>query len=135
MKCLRIVGAIAALLLLPLASVHGQTPVTALSPPRIATASFTERSGLEDLTMSPDGNNIALKATTKDGKVHMAVLDAATRTSQHNLVVPARNTLEWFSWAGNRRVLLSLSQLGKIFDTEVRYTRLFAYDLDTRTFN
>ena len=139
MKCWRLVGAIAALLLVPLASVQGQTPAAALSPPprppRIATAAFTERSGFEDLKMSPDGNNIALKATTKDGKVHMAVLDAATRTSLHNLVVPARNTLEWFSWAGNRRVLLSLSQLGKIFDTEVRYTRLFAYDLDTRTFN
>jgi dipeptidyl aminopeptidase/acylaminoacyl peptidase len=103
-------------------------------PSLIPTSDFTQQSGLEKMSLSPDGNHIALKATPKDGKVHLAVLDASTRALQHNLMIPEKNTIEWFRWAGNHRVLLSLSQLGKIYDTEVRFTRLFVYDLDAKTF-
>lgn len=86
------------------------------------------------MSLSPDGNSIALKATTKDGKVHLAVLDAATRAPRHNLVMPVKNTMEWYRWAGNHRILVSLSQLGTLFDVEIRFTRLFVYDLDTQAF-
>ena len=116
----------------PATAVATAQPV--VRPARIANSAFTERSGLQDLSLSPDGNHIAIKATTKDGKVHLAVLDTATRTGQHNLLMPDKNTFEWFRWAGNHRILVSLSQLGKIFDVEVRFTRLFVYDLDNRSF-
>ena len=102
-------------------------------PPRIATSAFTERSGLEDLSLSPDGQQIALKLITNDGKVRLSVLDAATRTPQHNLVIPAKNTFEWYSWAGNHRIIVSLSQLGQLLGDEVRFTRLFVYDLNNRS--
>lgn len=114
----------------PVPAIAAPTP----RPPLIPTSSFTERNGLEDMSLSPDGNRIALKATTADGKVHLAVLDAATRAGKSNLVMPPKNTLEWFQWAGNHRLLVSLSALGTLFDAEVKFTRLFVYDLDTDTF-
>ena len=116
----------------PAASVVPATPPA--RPPRIASSDFTQRDGLDDMSLSPDGNHIALKATTKDGKVYLAVLDAATRASQHSLLIPDKNTLDWYRWAGNRRILVSLSQLGTMFEVEVRYTRLFVFDLDSATF-
>ena len=128
------VAAFAAPVAAPAAAPAAVNSPAAARPARIATSAFTERSGLADLALSPDGNHIALKATTKDGKVHLAVLDAASRAAQHNLVMPDKNTFEWFRWAGNHRILVSLSQLGKIFDVEVRFTRLFVYDLDNRSF-
>lgn len=116
------------------ASAPQAAPTKVARPPLIPTSAFTQQSGLEDMSLSPDGNRIALRATNKDGKVRLAVLDADTRAVLHSLVIPDKNTLEWFDWAGNHRVLVSLSQLGTVFDVEVRFTRLFVYDLDTRTF-
>ena len=116
------------------ASAPSAAAVKVARPPNIPTTAFTQQSGLEDMALSPDGNRIALKATTKDGKVRLAVLDAETRAVQHSLMIPDKNTLEWFEWAGNHRVLVSLSQLGNVYDVEVRFTRMFVYDLNTRTF-
>ena len=143
-----IFGVSVALALAPLASANAAPTVSAAPSPttvavqakpvarpeRTATSAFTEQSGLEDMALSPDGNRIALRATTKDGKVHLAVLDAATRAGQHNLVMPPKNTFEWYQWAGNHRILVSLSQLGSVFDVQVRFSRLFVYDLDASTF-
>jgi hypothetical protein len=103
-------------------------------PPLIPTTAFTEESGLANLTLSPDGKNIALKATDKDGKVHLAIMDAQSSAVQHHLLLPDKNSLEWFQWAGNRRVLVSLSQPTILLIFEIRFTRLFVYDLDTRKF-
>ena len=143
----RIMAVVAASALVPMASSAAPAPAPAQAPapatapaqpiarpPRIATSAFTERSGLEDLSLSPDGQHIALKAVTRDGMVHLGVLDTATRVGQHNLLIPEKNTFEWFRWAGNHRILVSISQLGAFFDTEVRFTRLYVYDLDKRAF-
>lgn len=110
-------------------------PALVQRPPLLPVTDFTERTGLSELILSPDGGKIALKAVGKDGKVSLAVLDAANRKALHNLTMPEKNELEWFRWAGPDRVLVSLSQLGKVLDVEVRFTRLFVYDLTARTFS
>lgn len=87
------------------------------------------------MSLSPDGNKIALRAVPSGELVHLAVLDAATRTTEHNLAIPDQNELEWFRWAGNRRLIVSLSRLGDWDGEDVRYSRLFVYDLDTKAFS
>ena len=109
-------------------------PAAKPKPPRIPASAFAERSGLSEMALSPDGGKIALKAVPKSGKVHLAVLDSQTRAGLHNLEMPAKNQLEWFRWAGNDRLIVSLSQLGSLWGEEIRFTRLFVYDLTTRSF-
>lgn len=111
----------------------GAAPAKPVRPPLVPTSAFTVRSGLSDMELSPDGNKIALRVTPKDGRVHLAVLDAATRKAEHDLAMPPKNQMEWFRWAGNNRLIVSLSQLTQILGEEYRLTRLFVYDLDTKT--
>ena len=131
----------ATLLLAPLSALAGQAaapsaaPAAPLARPTLIEASaFTERSGLSELTLSPDGSKIALRTVPKDGKVTIGVLDAVTRKGEHNLAVPEKNELDWFRWAGNRRLLVALSAQSTFYGEEVRITRLFVYDLDKRSF-
>ncbi len=128
---------LAALLFTPLNALSGQSSPNAAAqvrPPLVPTAAFTARSGLSGMKLSPDGNRIALKAVASDGKTRLAVLDANTKQGLHNLEMPAKNELEWFRWAGNNRIIASLSQLGSIYGEDVTFTRLFVYDLTTRSF-
>ena len=111
----------------------GAAPAKPARPPLVPASTFTVRSGLSDMELSPDGNKIALRVTPKDGRVHLAVLDAATRKAEHDLAMPPKNQMEWFRWAGNNRLIVSLSQLTQILGEEYRLTRLFVYDLDTKT--
>lgn len=137
------IGLMAALLLAPIVALSGQAapaaapvaaPAPVTRPPLVPTASFTERSGLSAMRISPDGSKIALRAVMASGKVNLAVLDAGTRQGLHNLEMPSKNELEWFRWAGPERIIVSLSQMTMFFGEEVRFTRLFVYDLGTRTF-
>lgn len=109
-------------------------PAAKPRPPRIPASAFAERSGLSDMALSPDGSKIALRAIASDGKTRLAVLDAETRAGLHNLEMPAKQELEWFRWAGNNRLIVSLSQVGTVFGDPYTFTRLFVYDLTTRTF-
>ncbi len=129
---------LAALLLTPLAALSGQPappPAAQARPPLLPAAAFTARAGLSGMKLSPDGNQIAVKAVTADGQSRLAVLDASTKQGLHNLEIPATTELEWFRWAGNTRIVVSLSQLATVQGEEVTVTRLYAYDLGTRAFS
>ena len=129
---------LAVLLLTPPTALSGQSSPNAAAqvrPPLVPTAAFTARSGLSGMKLSPDGNRIALKAVASDGKSRLAVLDANTKKVLRNLEIPAIKELEWIRWAGNNRILVSLSQVGKLFGEEVTFTRLFVFDLTTGGFS
>ncbi|MBN8502330.1 MAG: S9 family peptidase [Sphingomonadales bacterium] len=136
----RLVAAIA-LLMAPPSAVSARAPaagagpaVSPAPPPRIPTSSFTQRSGLSWLQLSPDGSKIALRAVQSGGEVSLAVIDAETRKNLHNLQMPKDNELEWFRWAGNNRIIVSMSQMVTLFGDETRFTRLFVYDLTSRSY-
>ncbi|WP_161597858.1 alpha/beta hydrolase family protein [Novosphingobium ginsenosidimutans] len=88
-------------------------------------------SGIGTMKLSPDGTLIALRSTTKDS-TSIAVLDAATKDVLHRLALPQRNNLEWFRWAGNGKLLFSLSTPTVYFGEEARLSRLFFYDLASK---
>ncbi|MFM5949391.1 MAG: alpha/beta hydrolase family protein [Novosphingobium sp.] len=131
-------GFLVVLLLAPIFALSGQTPAahgeTAGRPASVPTAAFTQRSGLSGVSLSPNGSKVALRAVDKEGKTYLSVLDAGTRAPLHNLEMPAKQEMEWFQWAGNNRILVSLSQVGLLFKEEYTYTRLFVFDLATGTF-
>ncbi|QEA14814.1 S9 family peptidase [Novosphingobium ginsenosidimutans] len=100
-------------------------------PPKIPTLSLAKDSGIGTMKLSPDGTLIALRSTTKDS-TSIAVLDAATKDVLHRLALPQRNNLEWFRWAGNGKLLFSLSTPTVYFGEEARLSRLFFYDLASK---
>jgi dipeptidyl aminopeptidase/acylaminoacyl peptidase len=129
-----LIGAAMLLLTPALAAAQPAAPSAQARPDNIPTADFTESSGLQDPEISPDGNRIAVRAV-REGKVYLAVLDATSRKLLLSLAASAKDELDWFDWAGNDRVLVSLSALDTLFGEEVRVTRLFVYDLTTGQFS
>lgn len=107
------------------------TPPAEAPPPKISTLALAKDSGIGTMKLSPDGKLIALRSTTKDS-TSIAVLDAATKDVLHRLALPQRNNLEWFRWAGNGKLLFSLSTPTVYFGEEARLSRLFFYDLATK---
>lgn len=116
--------------------VLGQSPPATSQPealpPKISTAALTRSSGIGAMKLSPDGKLIALHATTKTGD-SIAVLDAETKAVLHRLSLPKKNDLAWFRWAGNGKLLFSLSAQTVYFGEDARLSRLFFYDLATKT--
>lgn len=107
------------------------TPPAEAPPPKIPTLALAKDSGISTMKLSPDGKLIALRSTTKDS-TSIAVLDAATKDVLHRLALPQQNNLEWFRWAGNGKLLFSLSTPTVSFGEEARLSRLFFYDLATK---
>lgn len=64
----------------------------------------------------------------------VVLLEAATRKLLSQALIGGKDELQWFRWAGNNRLLLSVSSVGRFYETEMRFTRLLSYDLPSRTF-
>lgn len=126
-------GLILTLVAAPLQADAGSPAPPSESPPqKIPTLALAKDSGIGTMKLSPDGKLIALRTTTKDS-TSIAVLDAATQDVLHRLALPKRNNLEWFRWAGNGKLLFSLSTPTVYFGEDARLSRLFFYDLATKT--
>ncbi|MBO0749054.1 MAG: S9 family peptidase, partial [Porphyrobacter sp.] len=81
--------------------------------------------------LSPDGKLIALSVEA-NGRTNVVLLDADTKKALTSTAVgDDRYQLEWFRWAGNGRILFSISGTTTIEGDEYRYTRLFVSDLTT----
>ena len=105
-------------------------PATEERPPLIPTTAFASRSQFSGAMLSPDGNRIAMRVPS--GKLtHLSVLDAATQKPVVRSTLGEDVQLEWFRWAGNDRLLFSLSQVVEYRGGEERFTRLFMLDVTT----
>jgi dipeptidyl aminopeptidase/acylaminoacyl peptidase len=79
--------------------------------------------------LSPDGQNI-LFSTQTGGRTFVAtrtVSDGKLRS----VPLPDRLDLNWYRWAGNNRLLISVSQTVRWFDTEARRSYLLTVDTAT----
>lgn len=117
-------------LLAQTAAAQTPRPDPQVRPPRIAPLALAKTSGIEDMTLSPDGKWIALRSTDA-GKVSFAVINAETRQIGRRFSVPPKTSLRWFRWAGNNKVLLSLSTTVLWQGGDARLTRLYYFDLLT----
>ena len=100
-------------------------------PPRIPAAVFARDPEYWDPSLSPRGAQVMARASV-DGRervvIHSLVADEATL-----LPLPPDAQIEWFDWAGEGRVLVSLGWTRTIDGDEAYVTRLFVFDLATRT--
>ena len=92
-------------------------------PAEIPTALFAARSPVDHPMLSPDGNFIAARAQVNDGQT-IVVFDAENRQPIRRFDLGERVGLEWVRWAGNDKLLISLSRPGKFDGSEVLYTRM-----------
>ena len=100
------------------------------APPAIPTSNFARYSQFGQFVISPNGKSIAVKVWI-NGKWNIATLDAASKEFTSRVEVDDDRWLNWFRWAGNHRVIYSVSSLGQIYGVEVRYTQLFVNDITT----
>lgn len=117
----------------PLAA-QGEAPAAtpaapAEAPPApIPAAAFAAHSPFASTRLSPDGERIVTIATI-EGQQYVALIDADERNLIGRNAVGENNSIEWVRWAGNDRLLLSLSSTGRRDGEEVLFTRLAVINL------
>ena len=80
--------------------------------------------------LSPDGTHVAARVILNNREL-MAVFDLAAGTSK--LINPGEKLdLNWYRWAGNDRVLISVGSMVPWLGDEVLQTRLVAFDVSTQ---
>lgn len=106
------------------------TDPAAERPALIPASHFAGRSAFRSFAMSPDGTRLAV-LRDRAGKPEIVLLDAATRAVLK--VFPAQDdqSINWFEWAGNSKLLISVSFPGKYYGYQVRASRLLVRDLDS----
>ncbi len=101
-------------------------------PPLIPTAAFAGGSVLRQAALSPDGQQIAAIVDI-EGIAHIVLLDPVTLKPTGKFGVDDKNDIEWFQWAGNDKVLVSISSIGEFDREDVLYTRLIVANLRAGT--
>ncbi|MEP2736043.1 MAG: prolyl oligopeptidase family serine peptidase [Erythrobacter sp.] len=101
-------------------------------PPLISTEHFAARPIFSDAEISPNGSQIAFEQTV-DGKSQVRVIDAATRKQISTLKVAADTRINWLRWAGDDRLLISVSMNGLWFGSLVRFSRLMLHEPATNS--
>jgi dipeptidyl aminopeptidase/acylaminoacyl peptidase len=107
-------------------------PSAATAPgPLIPAAVFATPSRYRAPILSPRGQQV-LARTTVDGRERVLVQNLGSGAA-NLLPMPEKAEVQWYRWAGERRVLLSVAWPERVGAEEVLGTRLFVIDLATRT--
>ncbi|BDI61505.1 alpha/beta hydrolase family protein [Qipengyuania nanhaisediminis] len=99
-------------------------------PAAIATEHFAARSAYRDFAMSPDGRHLAIRRV-HEGRNDILLLDAATQDALKLYKLGDDQRIDWFRWAGNDKLIFSISMRGKFYDIPVRVNRLFVRNIAT----
>lgn len=106
------------------------TEAEPVRPVLIPTAHFAARSGYRDFVMSPDGSRLAVEQTS-DGVTAIAVYDAETLEQVRDYKLTSLQRADSFRWAGNDKLIVSVSMPALFFGFPVRINRLFVRNLTT----
>jgi dipeptidyl aminopeptidase/acylaminoacyl peptidase len=106
-------------------------PAAAEAPPAlIPTSAFAARSPFSSVPeLSPDGTRIAYSISTAEQEI-VGVLDVATGEIKNRVPLGPGQELQWLEWAGDKRLLVSLSLPSRVYGIDVRVSRLFMIQLD-----
>lgn len=106
------------------------TVVEETRPPIIPTASFAAQNNYRSAKLSPDGALVAIRMDLQ-GEPNILLFDANTLKPVKRGGLGTKVDLEWFRWAGNDKILISISK-SDIFDREeALYTRLLLFNTVT----
>ena len=109
------------------------TTVTAAEspPPRISAAVFARDPDYWDPSLSPRGGQVMAR-TSVDRRERVVIHSLVTGTAVL-LPLPPDAQVDWFDWAGEDRVLVSLGWTKSIDGEETYVTRLLVFDITSKT--
>ncbi|MCK0127986.1 alpha/beta fold hydrolase [Erythrobacter sp. F6033] len=143
MRFLRYCLAVTAILASPLAAQEGPSSGAAetekgtaepglseIAPAEIAVESFAGRSRFWGAKLSPDGTKMSFMRR-REGVIEFVISDIDTKKIVRAFGVNKNDEIEWYRWATDDKLLISLSSMGEFFGEEVRFTRLLLTQLST----
>ena len=105
-----------------------QAAASVALPARLPVAAFTARAMLRGAQLSPDGSKLAY-LTQQGGNTYVVVRDAGTLETVGGGNLGADIDTNWFRWAGNAGLLLSVNGTTRLVGEEVAFSRLFHFPL------
>lgn len=103
-------------------------PAAEAPPARIASSVFARRSFLRGPKLSPDGTRIVSRVNM-EGKEAIGIMPLTGGEKPVLFGIPDKFDLNWYRWAGNGTLLISLGQTVPWFDDEAWSTRLISFDI------
>lgn len=97
-------------------------------PDLIPTEHFAGRTAFREFEMSPDGSELAIQFEA-DNQTNVVILDTASRESSIRFRLDKGQALDWFKWAGDDKLLMSISSPGWFYGFPVRVNRLFVRNI------
>ncbi len=108
------------------------TEPDAARPALIPAEHFAGRSAFRMFQMSPNGAQLAM-VRDNAGKTEIMLLDAVTRDPLKLFSLREGQGLDWLRWAGNDKLLISVSFPATVYDIPIRLNRLMVRDLAAGT--
>ncbi len=99
-------------------------------PALIPTAELARLPDISDALLSPDGTRFAFRGRSNGRE--MVGYRHVSDDKVASFDIPEKVDLNWFRWAGNNQLLVSIGRNVPYFGTEMRQTFLILYDLSTR---
>ena len=104
-------------------------------PALIPTATFAARSPFSTFArLSPDGTKVAY-SMRQNGLNVIAVIDIDSAEILRRTPLGEDQELQWLGWAGNGRLLVSVSLPSELYKISFRVTRLFVMQLESGAFS
>jgi dipeptidyl aminopeptidase/acylaminoacyl peptidase len=98
-------------------------------PPLIPSATFADPGYIRSPIISPDGQRLVFRERiNKETFIGIKPVDG---DNIKRLGLPEKQTLNWYRWAGDDHLLISISGVGQLFGVEVPVSGIIAYNLKT----
>jgi len=114
----------------PAVAERGETTAV---PPLIATEDFAGRSAFRGFRLSPDGTRLAIVRQV-EGAPEIILINTASLKPEKRLTFGKGPQLDWVRWAGNDKLLMSLSRPRFFLMRLVRSNRLYIRNLTDDAF-
>ncbi|WP_298194458.1 S9 family peptidase [Novosphingobium sp.] len=98
-------------------------------PPKIATSVLGKLQFISGPQLSPDGQHVAAFVTVNNRTV-VGIFDLAAGTNRM-LNAGEKLDMQWFRWAGNDRVLISIGKMVPWFGEDALQSRLIVHEIST----
>ena len=98
-------------------------------PPLIPSATFVDPGYLRNPIISPDGQKLVFREQINK-KTYIGIKPVDSDTVKR-IALPEKQNLKWYRWAGDDKLLIAISAVGQLFDTEVSISGINIYDLKT----
>lgn len=98
-------------------------------PPLIPSATFVDPGYIRGPIISPDGQRLVFRERiNKKTYIGIKPVDG---DEIKRIALPEKQTLNWYRWAGDDHLLISISGVGMVFGMEMPISGIIAYNLKT----